>query len=141
MSAPEPVTILDDQESWDLLASAPMGRLATVLAGQPEITPINVVVDGPTLVFRTAEGSKLFALTVNARVAFEADSWDASGGWSVVVKGGAAEVEGGADIERLEGLGLRPWVPTVKQRWVRITVDEITGRRFTFGPEPEPDYT
>ena len=41
---------------------------------------------------------------------------------------------------RVEALPLRPWVPTVKTNFVRITAAEITGRRFEFGPDPLPEY-
>ncbi len=34
-------------------------------------------------------------------------------------------------------LPLRPWIATVKYNYVEIVVDEITARRFEFGPEPE----
>ena len=36
----------------------------------------------------------------------------------------------GAEKARAEQLPLRPWVPTEKHTVVRITVNEITGRRF-----------
>ncbi len=138
--ASSPVTQLSADEAWELLAAAPVGRLATVLGGQPDIVPINFVVDGHSLVFRTAEGAKLLSLTVHDAVAVEADSWDGDSGWSVVAKGTAAEVSG-SQTGRLDELGLRPWVPTVKLHYVRITVTEISGRRFRFGEEPERDYT
>lgn len=138
--ASSPVTQLSADEAWELLAAAPVGRLTTVLGGQPDIVPINFVVDGHSLVFRTAEGAKLLSLTVHDAVAVEADSWDGDSGWSVVAKGTAAEVSG-SQTGRLDELGLRPWVPTVKLHYVRITVTEISGRRFRFGEEPERDYT
>ena len=45
------------------------------------------------------------------------------------------------DIDRLEALPLRPWVPIVKTHWVRLTPSEVSGRQFHFGPEPEKVYS
>ncbi|MDT5111106.1 MAG: uncharacterized protein QOE20_2996, partial [Mycobacterium sp.] len=42
--ASEPVTVLSEDECWFLLASRTLGRLGTVVAGQPEIFPVNFVV-------------------------------------------------------------------------------------------------
>jgi nitroimidazol reductase NimA-like FMN-containing flavoprotein (pyridoxamine 5'-phosphate oxidase superfamily) len=138
-----PITRLDEAEAWQLLGSAQVGRLATVIERQPDIFPVNFVLDGPAVVFRTAEGSKLLQLIVNSGVAFEVDSWTESTGWSVVVKGHAQELTEWDDLARVEQLPLRPWVPTLKTHFIRIAVDQIEGRRFVFGDEPERevDYT
>lgn len=135
--ATNPVSVLSDDRSWAVLAGSRLGRLVTVVDRHAEIFPINYVVDGRSLVFRTAEGSKLFTLTINGNVAFEVDGWDGNGGWSVICRGTAAEVKDPSEIRRLEELPLNPWVPTVKTHWVRITPSEISGRVFTFGPEPD----
>lgn len=106
----------------------------------PEIFPLNFVVDGESVVFRTAEGSKLVELVINEQVAFEVDGWNDNGGWSVVVKGLASVVPAGEQHDRAEALPLRPWIPTIKTNFVRITASEVTGRRFEFGPDPLPEY-
>jgi uncharacterized protein len=135
-----PVTVLEESRCWDLLASQNVGRLATAVQGMPEIFPLNFVVDGESVVFRTAEGSKLVELVINEKVAFEVDGWNDNGGWSVVIKGEAAVVTSGEEQSRAEALPLRPWIPTIKTNFVRITPTEITGRRFAFGPDPLPEY-
>ncbi|GAB3702862.1 pyridoxamine 5'-phosphate oxidase family protein [Mariniluteicoccus flavus] len=133
-----PVTRLDDAESWELLRSERVGRLATSIDRQPEIFPVNFVVDGDDIVFRTAQGSKLFEVVANDHVAFEVDRWDeGESGWSVVCTGRAARVESQADADHCDTLGLRPWVAKVKTTYVRIHVTRISGRRFVFGDEPE----
>lgn len=131
-----PITELDTDRSWDLLASQSMGRLAASLDDAPEIFPVNFVVDGEDIVFRTAEGTKLFLVVANENVAFEVDSWNEENGWSVVARGRASVIDGSTSLARAEALPLRPWVPTVKTVFVRIAVDQITGRRFEFGPDP-----
>lgn len=133
----EAVTVMSDEESWALLAHEPLGRLATTIGDDIEMFPVNYVLDGETVVFRTAQGSKLFELTVNSRVAFEVDAYAGEGGWSIVVHGDAEVLEDPAEVERVEQLPLRPWVPTIKTIYVRIRPHYVSGRRFRFGDEPE----
>lgn len=128
---------LGEAEVWELLRSTPIGRLAAAAGGELDIFPINYVVDGSTLIFRTAPGTKLIELTVNNTVAFEIDGWTEHGAWSVVMKGLAEQLEHGADIDHADTLPLTPWIPTLKTRYVRITPTEIRGRRFARGPEPD----
>ncbi|MGK2880779.1 MAG: pyridoxamine 5'-phosphate oxidase family protein [Mycobacterium sp.] len=133
----ESVSILSESESWSLLASATLGRLVTVVAGQPEIFPVNFVVQRPTVLFRTAEGRKLLSSVMDERVAFEADDHGFDEGWSVVANGRADVMTEPGDIERADRAQLLPWTPSVKQRYyVRIVAAGITGRRFRFGTEP-----
>lgn len=133
-ATPEAVTELSEKEAWELLATRPVGRLATSVAQQPDIFPVNFVLDDGCIVFRTAQGSKLLELTINEHVAFEVDDWETDlGGWSVVCHGTAEVIEHQADLERAESLDLRPWVQTIKTVFVRIRVVEIVGRRFRFG--------
>ncbi len=131
-----PVSTLSEDSSWGLLAALEVGRLATVDGDQPEIFPINFVIDGLSVVFRTATGSKLANLTENAHVAFEADTWDLDGGRSVVIKGTASVITDEDELRRAQALPLNPWVPTVKTHFVRVTPSDIQGRIFRFGPEP-----
>lgn len=93
---------------------------------------MNFVVDGRTVVFRTAEGTKLFALTVSSRVAFESDGYlpETGEAWSVVVKGTAERLEHFADIYAAEELPLFPWQAGQKQWFVRIGRATLTGVRF-----------
>jgi uncharacterized protein len=129
---PAPMEHLTVSESWSLVRSVPMGRLAVVVDGKPEIFPLNHVVDQGTLVFRTAEGTKL-AWAVGHEVAYEVDGIEQGGNvaWSVVVKGRAREVARlHESIEALD-LPLFPWHQGPKPRIVRIEPEEVHGRRFT----------
>ncbi|MDO5534895.1 MAG: pyridoxamine 5'-phosphate oxidase family protein [Propionibacteriaceae bacterium] len=133
----ESVRELDEAQTWQFLADHRVGRLALVIAGEPDIFPVNYVVDDRSILFRTAEGSKLLAVSLGARMAFQVDEWDHTGAVSVLAHGVARELTD-AERDAATELGLSPWVPTQKEHWVRIEVDEIAGRAFTFGPEPEP---
>lgn len=126
-----PPVQLDESESWSLLREAVVGRLAVSVDDRPDVFPVNHVVDHGTLVFRTAEGAKLFA-SVGHHVAFEVDGYDPASGqaWSVVVKGRAHEVKELDDMLDAIGLPLFPWHASPKPRFVRIEPTEVTGRRF-----------
>lgn len=126
-----PVSTLSRDDSWALLRDNEFGRLAFHLADEVHITPINYAVDAQDrIVVRTAEGSKLLGLTMNADVAFEVDEIDEHEARSVVVRGRARTLEG-HEADETEELPLRPWVDTVKLNVVAISVDELSGRRFS----------
>jgi uncharacterized protein len=128
-----PVTHLSEMESWALLRGRPVGRLATAVAKIPDVFPVNYVVDDRSIVFRTAQGSKLLGLVINNQVAFEVDDWEQDlGGWSVVCRGRASVLEDPDERARAATLDLKPWLPTVKTHYVRIAVDHIVGRAFRF---------
>ena len=132
-----PVSELGDKDIWSLLASTPLGRLAVAAGGEIDIFPVNYVVDGQTLLFRTAEGTKLVELTARANVVFEIDGYTEHDAWSVVVKGTAARLDRQLDIDRADTLALSPWIPTFKYVYVRVTPTSLSGRRFRRGPEPD----
>ena len=134
---PDPVRILSPDECWELLLSSSFGRLAASVADDIEIFPLNFIAVDGRILFRTAEGTKLLALTVNNRVAIETDDIGRSDAWSVVVKGIAHVLDTQAEIDAANALPLSPLVPTFKYIWVEITPTEITGRRFELAPEPE----
>lgn len=132
-----PVETLDDNECWELLHLAPVGRIALAAAGEIDVFPVNFVVHDGAIYFRTAPGTKLVELTVNPHVALEIDGWDAGEAFSVVAKGEAERIEHAVDVDAAEQLPLHPWIPTYKYRWVRIRPTSLTGRRFRRAPEPE----
>jgi nitroimidazol reductase NimA-like FMN-containing flavoprotein (pyridoxamine 5'-phosphate oxidase superfamily) len=125
--------ILTTDECREHLESESVGRLGFVEAGSPVILPINYTMDGHAVVFRTAAGSKLSAGMMQRPVCFEIDSWDAVDhtGWSVLVKGVADEVLDEGEVARLQELPVRPWSrPDLRDHWIRIMVEELTGRRI-----------
>ena len=135
----QPPGHLTTAECWALLRTAEVGRLAVTVAGRPEIFPVNFVVDHGTVVFRTAEGTKLAAVTVSPLVAFEADGRVAGTpdeAWSVVLKGSSEEVRRLHDLVAVDELPLAPWQRGPKGRFVRVVPDVVTGRRF---PVAGPD--
>lgn len=134
--APYAVQTLDHHECLRLLRGVTVGRLAVWVDDHPDIFPINYRVDQGTIIFRTAEGTKLQAATGDTPVAVEADGIDPDSGiaWSVVVKGRAAPVKDPQEVLDTAGLLLFPWQTGKKEHFVRITPDELTGRRFKVVP-------
>jgi nitroimidazol reductase NimA-like FMN-containing flavoprotein (pyridoxamine 5'-phosphate oxidase superfamily) len=134
---PDPVVALSDEQCWERLRGQELGRLVTHVGDVLDIFPVNYVVDGESLLFRTAQGSKLFELTVNDEVLFEVDDHTDTDAWSVILRGRAHPLDSSAEVERADGLGLRPWIPTLKYTYVRVEPTSLSGRAFERAPEPD----
>lgn len=133
----QPVTILPEHECWSLLASVALGRLVTSVGSRPEIFPVNFAVQHRTVLFRTAEGTKLVSTAINNQVVFEADEHNVAEGWSVIVKGTARVVRTDDDIVEAERAQLLSWTAPAKKHYVRVIPTVITGRRFRFDSHPD----
>jgi nitroimidazol reductase NimA-like FMN-containing flavoprotein (pyridoxamine 5'-phosphate oxidase superfamily) len=132
-TASDPSTILSEHECWDLLSITALGRIVTSVDGQLEIFPVNFVVQCRTVLFRTAEGTKLVSAAINNQVLFEADDHNVEEGWSVIVKGTARILHGNDELDEAERAQLLSWTSPAKQHFVRVIPSVITGRRFRFG--------
>jgi nitroimidazol reductase NimA-like FMN-containing flavoprotein (pyridoxamine 5'-phosphate oxidase superfamily) len=129
MGDEEQIGMMTTEECWEMLRANEFGRLAFHLAGEVHLAPINYAVDHDTLLFRTAEGSKLLGVEMNPDVAFEIDEFDEHHARSVIIRGVARHL--GEDEEhRAENVPLRPWVATLKYDVVEIRPTEISGRAF-----------
>jgi nitroimidazol reductase NimA-like FMN-containing flavoprotein (pyridoxamine 5'-phosphate oxidase superfamily) len=129
---------LSEDECHALLGQGHLGRIGLVEGDRPMILPVNYVVDGAAVVFRTDEGSKLDAALRGALVAFEVDGVNNEHrtGWSVLVRGRAEPVTDRSELERLRRLPLVPWAPGAKPHYVRILADEVSGRRISVADLP-----
>lgn len=124
---------LSVSQCWSLLRLESVGRIAVPVADVGvDIFPVNYIVDGGSVVFRTAAGTKLTALTEAPRIAFEADGTDDELhlAWSVVLKGEAHAVEHITEMFDTFDLDLEPWDDGRKPVFVRIRPALVTGRRF-----------
>jgi nitroimidazol reductase NimA-like FMN-containing flavoprotein (pyridoxamine 5'-phosphate oxidase superfamily) len=132
MSSATELPSLEDlprDECLRLLRSQGIGRLAVATPGtSPLVVPVNYLVDGDEVVFRSGAGSKLRALR-GAPVSFEVDEFDTlrRTGWSVLVRGSAYETT----HWEIEHLPVEPWAPGDKAHWIRIVPDAVSGRRIT----------
>jgi nitroimidazol reductase NimA-like FMN-containing flavoprotein (pyridoxamine 5'-phosphate oxidase superfamily) len=131
-----PVTELSDERCWFLLDGSSFGRLGVSLDNQPEIFPVDYAADGSSILFRTAEGTKLRELVANGSVVLEVDARTAESAWSVTVKGQAHVLDSVADIEVADQQVLPDWYPIRPFVYVRIVPSEIRGRQYKRGPLP-----
>lgn len=125
-----------------MLRDVPFGRLALCVQGEPEIFPVNFVVDHASIVFRTSEGTKSRSAE-RAAVAFEADGLlqDGARVWSVVVKGHASTIDRTPELMDTVQLPLHPWEAGRKDRFMRLVPVMISGRSFSPSPAPVPRQT
>ncbi|MEZ5158185.1 MAG: pyridoxamine 5'-phosphate oxidase family protein [Candidatus Nanopelagicales bacterium] len=124
--------VLTDEQCWELLKRNQIGRLAVVVAGRPDIYPVNYLVHEGQVIFKTAEGSKLASVMTHHEVAFEIDGYDeaTNEAWSVVVAGMARVLNREADLDLADTLPLFPWNLDPKNHYVAIDADALSGRRF-----------
>jgi len=129
---------LSEDECLELLGTNSVGRVAVVRNGQPLIFPVNYVLEGRGVAFRTDPGTKLTWATVG-RLAFEIDSTDPlhREGWSVLVQGIGREITDAVDpwSKRILARSLVPWAGGEKDHWVVISSPVFTGRRIVHRPE------
>ena len=133
----QPVLELDDEQSWRLLEGTKHGRLVVSVAGEPDIFPVNYVTANRKIYLRTAPGNKLAQLTINSTVLFETDGILSEEAWSVVLRGKARVLSNSAELAAVAELGLKTWVPTLKDFYVEIEPTSVSGRHFEFGEQPE----
>lgn len=128
---------LDVTTCLGLVGDQHVGRVAICADGGPVVFPVNYVLDGGAIVFRTAPGSKLAAADQHLDVAFQVDHVDVPRrmGWSVLVRGRLVETDDPGDLERLRELPLDPFVGGDREHYVRVMPASITGRRI-----PIPDH-
>ena len=126
------ITELTPDECHRLLAGEGVGRLVFVDARGPVALPVNFVLDGPDVLFRTSAASSLLASTYSRAAAFEVDHVDEGDriGWSVLASGDVREVTDPADRRHVEMLGVSPWAEGDRTRYLRFHVRSITGRRL-----------
>lgn len=125
--------VLGADDCLELLASRPVGRLAFVDHGEPNILPVTYAVTHGGIAFRTTSGSKFDVAIMGRPVAFEVDGLDPHHrtGWSVVVRGVAELVDDDVRVAELEQRDLQPWsAHAADGAWVLVRAEEISGRRL-----------
>ncbi len=123
---------LDVRECRELLTQREVGRVALCLPTGPQILPVTYVVDGASVVFRTAPYGVLGQHAWRGRMAFEVDDTDEAtrSGWSVVATGSARLVEDPAEVALVRAFrDPQPWAEGSRRLYVRLEWDTLTGRR------------
>jgi uncharacterized protein len=132
----EGLAILEEDECFELMGSASIGRVGVSIGAIPAIFPVNFYLSHRTIFFRTGSGTKLSAALREVDVAFEVDRADAiyHQGWSVLAVGQCHEVTEDVELEQVKGLPLEPWAPGNRTHVVRMDPDFVTGRRIVSAP-------
>ena len=106
--------------------------------GLPVIMPVNYLMYGETVVFRTDPDSKLGRAMRSTTAAFEIDGIDERErtGWSVVVSGRAEEVVEPNELDELRQTPLLPWAAGDRFQYVRIRPRLVTGRCISVAELP-----
>ncbi|MFE2178975.1 pyridoxamine 5'-phosphate oxidase family protein [Kitasatospora sp. NPDC059462] len=133
---PRPLLLhLSEPECWLLVGTHGVGRVGLPGTPAPAVYPVNYAVDGRTIVYHTSPRGAA-AAPDGSPVSFQADHIDdrLTEGWSVLMLGAAQHVDDPEEEGRLARLpGSTPWAGGDRPLWVRITPDEVTGRRLGTG--------
>ena len=115
-----------------LLRRHRFGRIAVTDADGPVIFPVNYMMDGDSIVFRTDEGTKLHSARAGATVAFEIDGVDPVHrlGWSVLARGVLEPVAATDASSERAVLPAAPYPEGRRTHVVRISSPHLTGRRI-----------
>jgi len=125
-------TELSHDECLDLIRTTTVGRLAFV-TGEQHLLPVNFVLGGGNVYFRTMEGTVLADLAKgHDDVAFGVDHHDDlyQKGWSVTVKGATALVDDPELVAAVAaGARPRPWAPGERDVLMVLRPRQVSGRR------------
>ncbi len=127
------LSVLSQEECLTLLATASIGRLGFVGPSGVVIHPLNYIVDHESIVVRTSPHTMLGEHAAG-QVAFEVDELDAwmTQGWSVLVTGQLAPIDDPEETIAIHRQGrLRPWADGQRNLYLRITPQQISGRRIS----------
>lgn len=131
-AVPATLSVLSEHECRARLQAGGVGRLVEWVADRgPVATPVNFKTLDGDVVFRVApRGAMAGRLEVGPEVSFEVDHFDEalSEGWSVLASGRARPVDDPDELRRCQALGVAPWAAGGRDRYVRVRLDEVTGR-------------
>ena len=126
------IATLDETTCLRLLRAERVGRLGLSVGSLPVILPVNYVLDGRTIVFRSETGEKTRAAEQSVVACVEVDQYDRfeHSGWSVLATGrlGLVELDLAADYERLP---LAAWALKGETRFVEMPIELLSGRVVT----------
>lgn len=128
---------LSQSECRALLAERQAGRAAVVAPDGPHIIPVNYALVDEAVVFRTSPFTLLATHGREATIAFEVDHLDevTRTGWSVVARGRTEVVFDSQQIEQIRRIWEpAPWADGARNLYIRLTINELSGRRI--GDQP-----
>ena len=135
---PESVEI-SAEDCQRLLRAGTVGRVAVSTPGGPHIVPVNYVVSGDAVIFRTSPYSVLGTHGRNSLLAFEVDHLDPGQdhSWSVVVRGRCEFIDDPRELDTPDDTK-RPtaWAAGSRNLFLRLPLTEVSGRSLGSGRAP-----
>ncbi|GAB3926752.1 hypothetical protein GCM10011575_08330 [Microlunatus endophyticus] len=125
---PGNISTLTEEECWELVDAATVGRFGLVVDGTVLIIPVNYLVDVDLIIRTLPDG--IIARHVGTRVTFEVDYHSHEGvGWSVLMHGDLKVLPD--DEAELVGRWNRvlPWAGGARSLFMSFHPDAISGRR------------
>lgn len=135
--SPYPID-LDLEACEALLRAGSTGRVAVSTPDGPHIVPVNYLVVGRSLIFRTTAYSLLGTYARNSLLAMEIDhAEDEDRSWSVLVRGRCQFVDDPREIEQMQAAReLRAWAAGSRNLFLRLPWTELSGRQLGPGWTP-----
>jgi transcriptional regulator with XRE-family HTH domain len=124
---------LTTRQCREHLAGGGVGRFLFVEPRRgPVAIPVNYLMDGDDIVFRTGRQTSIAGAVSQQKVSFDVDHLDdtLSEGWSVLLTGTARIITEPAELEHVAALGIEPWAGGDRDVYVRMSASQITGRRI-----------
>jgi uncharacterized protein len=124
VGASEQLVELSRDECLELLGAMSVGRIAYTTDDGPRVLPVNYVMEGDGVIFRTVSDGEVLRDALETTCAFEIDQIDEfyQSGWSVLAVG------------RLRfGKIPEPWAAGPRSIFVRLPCMQLTGRRVIPG--------
>jgi nitroimidazol reductase NimA-like FMN-containing flavoprotein (pyridoxamine 5'-phosphate oxidase superfamily) len=125
---------LNFEDCVRLLRASAVGRAAVMTPQGPQIIPLNYTVADDAVIVATSPYGALGTYGPGGLVAFEVDDVDAGTrtGWSVVLRGRAAALDGRAAVRWCERADVpRPWADGSRNLFLRIPWTELSGRTLS----------
>jgi len=125
---PGSIRRLSEEECWELVDAATVGRLGFVADGDVKIIPVNYMVDVDVIIRTLPDG--IIAKVAGTRVSFEVDYHSPQGaGWSVLMHGPLKALpEDEAELVNRWNRVL-PWAGGPRSLFLSFIPDSIDGRR------------
>ena len=124
--------VLDRSACLRLLGNAHVGRVGFSSGALPVVLPVNFVLLGDSILFRSEDGVKTRAARDSVVACFEVDGFDGlvHNGWSVLATGRLREVDDPEERRRAERLPLASWMSNGMDHYIELGIELLSGRRL-----------
>jgi uncharacterized protein len=124
---------LSPDECRRLIEGGGVGRVGFGSPSGQQIIPVNFQVHDDSIVLRTTPYTELGLNGPGSKAAFEVEGLDPQhrAGWSVVARGRLHAISVNAEVAAIRlSRDPQPWADGVRSLYLRLTWDELTGRRL-----------